>query len=221
MHMPHTLPLPVRATIGPLGRRLLVLFIAVLALSLVGSAIGLWSLLRIGQSTDDMVQRSVTNERLVADAYRLQAINAERYKAVALSSEPEVGETLGADIAETQRQYDALIDTLLTPITAWWLGLPAELGVPILFGVLRKELSLLMIQQALGTPDVGDVLNTGQIFTFLVFLTFYVPCLSTFAVMLKTLGRREAWLSVGVSLACALLMAGVVRLGAALLGLYS
>ena len=116
---------------------------------------------------------------------------------------------------------DALIDTLLTPITAWWLGLPAELGVPILFGVLRQELSLLMIQQALGTPDVGDVLNTGQIFTFLVFLTFYVPCLSTFAVMLKTLGRREAWLSVGVSLACALLMAGVVRLGAALLGLYS
>ena len=110
--MPHTLPLPVRAPIGPLGRRLLVLFIAVLALSLVGSAIGLWSLLRIGQSTDDMVQRSVTNERLVADAYRLQAINAERYKAVALSSEPEVGETLGADIAETQRQYDALIDTL-------------------------------------------------------------------------------------------------------------
>ncbi|MDU7588812.1 MAG: dephospho-CoA kinase, partial [Acidovorax sp.] len=109
--MPHTLPLPVRAPIGPLGRRLLVLFIAVLALSLVGSAIGLWSLLRIGQSTDDMVQRSVTNERLVADAYRLQAINAERYKAVALSSEPEVGETLGADIAETQRQYDALIDT--------------------------------------------------------------------------------------------------------------
>jgi methyl-accepting chemotaxis protein len=69
-------------------------------------------LLRIGQSTDDIVQRSVSNERLVADAYRLQAINAERYKAVALSSEPEVGETLGADIAETQQQYDALIDTL-------------------------------------------------------------------------------------------------------------
>ncbi|UJB66661.1 MCP four helix bundle domain-containing protein [Acidovorax sp. YS12] len=112
MHMPHTLPLPARATVGPLGRRLLGLFVAVLALSLVGSAIGLWSLLRIGQSTDDIVQRSVSNERLVADAYRLQAINAERYKAVALSSEPEVGETLGADIAETQRQYDALIDTL-------------------------------------------------------------------------------------------------------------
>jgi len=38
-----------------------------------------------------------------------------------------------------------------------------------------------------------------------------VPCLSTFAVMLKTLGRKEAWFSVFVSLASALLMAGIVR----------
>jgi methyl-accepting chemotaxis protein len=100
------------SSIGPLGRRLLGLFAAVLALSLLGSAIGLWALQHIGVSTDDIVQRSIANERLVADAYRLQAINAERYKAVALSSEPEVGEILGADIAQTQRQYEALVDTL-------------------------------------------------------------------------------------------------------------
>ena len=85
------------------------------------------------------------------------------------------------------------------------------LGVPILFGVLRKELSLLMIYQALGTLDIMPLLSHAQIFTFLVFLTFYVPCLSTFAVMLKTLGRKEAWFSVFVSLASALLMAGIVR----------
>ena len=112
MHMPHTSFLPLLSSIGPLGRRLLGLFAAVLALSLLGSAIGLWALQHIGVSTDDIVQRSIANERLVADAYRLQAINAERYKAVALSSEPEVGEILGADIAQTQRQYEALVDTL-------------------------------------------------------------------------------------------------------------
>ena len=110
--MPHTSFLPLLSSIGPLGRRLLGLFAAVLALSLLGSAIGLWALQHIGVSTDDIVQRSIANERLVADAYRLQAINAERYKAVALSSEPEVGEILGADIAQTQRQYEALVDTL-------------------------------------------------------------------------------------------------------------
>ena len=106
---------------------------------------------------------------------------------------------------------DAVINTALIPVTTWWLGLPVVLGVPILFGVLRKELSLLMIYQALGTLDIMPLLSHAQIFTFLVFLTFYVPCLSTFAVMLKTLGRKEAWFSVFVSLASALLMAGIVR----------
>ncbi len=107
---------------------------------------------------------------------------------------------------------DALINTALIPVTVWWLGLPVVLGVPILFGVLRKELSLLMIYQALGTLEITPLLDHVQIFTFLVFLTFYVPCLSTFAVMLKTLGRREAWFSVMVSLVSALLMAGAARL---------
>ena len=94
---------------------------------------------------------------------------------------------------------DAAINALFTPVTSWWLGLPAVLGVPILFGVLRKELSLLMIYQALGSQDIGPLLDTVQIATFLVFLTFYVPCVSTFAVMLKTLGRREAVFSVLLS----------------------
>ena len=106
---------------------------------------------------------------------------------------------------------DRLIDLALLPITTRWLGLPVVLGVPILFGVLRKELSLLMIYQALGTLEIMPLLNHIQIFTFLIFLTFYVPCLSTFAVMLKTLGRKEAWFSVMISLTSALLMAGIVR----------
>ena len=109
-------------------------------------------------------------------------------------------------------QADAWINEALTPVTRWWLGLPPELGVPILFGILRKELSLLMIYQALGTLEIAPLLDHVQIFTFLVFLTFYVPCLSTFAVMVKTLGRRQAWLSVLISLACALLLSGTVRM---------
>ena len=112
---------------------------------------------------------------------------------------------------------DALINLALTPVTSWWLGLPVVLGVPILFGVLRKELSLLMIYQALGTQEIGGLLTHAQIFTFLVFLSFYVPCLSTFAVMLKTLGRREALLSVALSIGGALAIAGACRVAALLL----
>jgi ferrous iron transport protein B len=107
---------------------------------------------------------------------------------------------------------DSTINFLLLPVTTWWLGLPVVLGVPILFGVLRKELSLLMIYQALGTSEIVPLLSTVQIATFLVFLTFYVPCVSTFAVMLKTIGRREALFSVALSVATALLISGAVRL---------
>ncbi len=107
---------------------------------------------------------------------------------------------------------DTLINTLLTPVTVWWLGLPLVLGVPIVFGVLRKELSLLMIYQALGTFEIGQYLDWVQLMTFLIFLTFYVPCISTFAVMLKTIGRKEALFSVSLSVGVALLISGLVRL---------
>jgi ferrous iron transport protein B len=106
---------------------------------------------------------------------------------------------------------NTLINTALTPITVWWLGLPAILGIPILFGVLRKELSLLMVYQALGTQDIMPLLDHIQITTFLIFVTFYVPCVSTFAMMLKALGRREAVFSVALSVGIALVIAGMVR----------
>ena len=107
---------------------------------------------------------------------------------------------------------DDWINLALTPITVWWLGLPVVLGVPILFGVLRKELSLLMVFQALGTQELAGVLTVTQIATFLAFLTFYVPCVSTFAMMLKLLGRREAYFSVVLSVGVALVVALAVRL---------
>jgi ferrous iron transport protein B len=106
---------------------------------------------------------------------------------------------------------DNLINTVFTPVTSWWLGLPVVLGVPILFGVLRKELSLLMIYQALGSFEVGAFLDWVQIMTFLIFLTFYIPCISTFAVMLKTIGRKEAFFSIALSVGVALLVSGVIR----------
>ncbi len=113
---------------------------------------------------------------------------------------------------------DASINLLLTPLTTWWLGLPLVLGLPLLFGVLRKELSLLMIFQALGTQDIDTVLGQAQIITLLVFITFYVPCVSTFAVMLKTLGAAKAWFSVMVSIGVAMLLGLLVRFFSLVIG---
>ncbi len=106
---------------------------------------------------------------------------------------------------------DIWINQMLAPVTVWALGLPVVLGVPILFGVLRKELSLLMIYQALGTFEVGNILDWVQISTFLIFLMFYVPCISTFAVMLKVIGRKEALFSIALSIVVAIICSVIVR----------
>lgn len=107
---------------------------------------------------------------------------------------------------------DDVINTIFIPVTSWWLGLPVVLGVPILFGILRKELSLLMIYQALGSFDVGIYLDWIQLSVFLIFLTFYFPCVSTFAVMLKTIGRNSAFVAVSISVTVALVISGIIRL---------
>ena len=105
---------PAPRTTNILGRRLLATFVTVLLLTLAGSAIGVWSLRSVDAATRQAIENNVATERLVADAYRLQAINTERYKAMALSSEPEVGEILSADIERTQTQYRELMDQLAT-----------------------------------------------------------------------------------------------------------
>ncbi|MBF0281864.1 MAG: ferrous iron transporter B [Zetaproteobacteria bacterium] len=110
---------------------------------------------------------------------------------------------------------DDAINRALSPIVYWALGLPVVLGVPLLFGILRKELSLAMMFQALGVVGVAGVagqMDWIQIFVFLIFLTFYVPCVSTIAIMMKTIGFKQAIYSVFLSTGVALLIAFLLRL---------
>ncbi|RTQ33735.1 HAMP domain-containing protein [Variovorax gossypii] len=92
-----------------LGRRLLATFGIVLLLTLAGSGIGIRALSKVDEATREAIRQHGVSERMVVDAYRLQSINAERYKAMALSSEPEVGEILAADIQATEAKYAGLM----------------------------------------------------------------------------------------------------------------
>lgn len=98
----------------------------------------------------------------------------------------------------------------LLPFT-WSLGLPASLGVTLIFGVFRKELTLIMLFQALGTTDVASVLSPGQMMTFTLFVLFYIPCVATIAVLIRELGRRKTALVLGVTTGTALLIGLIAR----------
>jgi len=109
-----------------------------------------------------------------------------------------------------------VLNTALLPIT-WALGLPAAVGVTLIFGVLRKELALVMLFQALGTVQVATVLSAGQMMVFTLFLLFYVPCVAAVAALVRELGRTRAATVVAATTAVALVVGLLARGMAALL----
>ncbi len=104
-----------------------------------------------------------------------------------------------------------ITDIIFRPVT-WLLGLPASVGTPLIFGILRKELSLIMLGQALGSMDFSLVLTKLQMLSYTVFVVFYVPCLATLVAIHKELGTRRTFQIAGITLLVAVLTAVVVRL---------
>ena len=111
---------------------------------------------------------------------------------------------------------DNYINTLVRPIT-WILGLPAAVGLPLIFGILRKELSLVMLYQALGGVDFSSVLTSVQLVTYAVFVVFYIPCLATLAVLKRELGTRNMVIITLLTVVIAMIAAQIARLLAIIL----
>jgi ferrous iron transport protein B len=85
------------------------------------------------------------------------------------------------------------------------------LGVPLVFGIFRKELSLVMLFAALGTTQVAAVLTDGQMFVFATFTLFYVPCIATIAVLHREFGTAKTAAVVGATTGIALVVGVIVR----------
>jgi len=108
------------------------------------------------------------------------------------------------------------VNALLSPLTVILLGLPAAVGLTLIFGILRKELTLVMLVQALGTAQVNTVMSNGQLLTFTLFVVFYIPCVATIAVMAKELGWRDTALISAFSVLLAVVIAVAGRFSYAL-----
>ena len=103
------------------------------------------------------------------------------------------------------------LNMLVRPLS-WVLGLPEQVGVPLIFGVLRKELSLVMLGQALGSMDFPTVMTPVQMITFAVFVVFYVPCLATMLVIRKEIGVKAMWSIVALTTLIATVAGLVARI---------
>ncbi|MFH1609448.1 MAG: nucleoside recognition domain-containing protein [Candidatus Bipolaricaulota bacterium] len=93
----------------------------------------------------------------------------------------------------------------------WPLGLPPQAGVPLVFGVLRKELSLVMLAEAFAPAELATALSVGQMVVFTVFVLFYVPCVATVAALGRELGWRRTGLVILGTTGLALLLGVLAR----------
>jgi ferrous iron transport protein B len=103
------------------------------------------------------------------------------------------------------------INWMLSPLTNL-LGLPNAVGTTLIFGLMRKELSMIMLTQALGTTQVLTVMTKTQVMVFTVFVTFYIPCLATIAALWREIGRKGAGLAILFTLSVAIILALSTRI---------
>jgi ferrous iron transport protein B len=104
------------------------------------------------------------------------------------------------------------ISSFLSPVTVTWLGLPAITGILLIFGILRKELILVMLAAYLGTTNFGDVLTSQQMITLAIVSMFYIPCVATISVLWKDYGWKKAMAICIIEILFAILLAGIVRM---------
>ncbi|MEM2610203.1 MAG: ferrous iron transport protein B [Candidatus Bathyarchaeia archaeon] len=101
------------------------------------------------------------------------------------------------------------ISKALSPITVWWLGLPEITGVILIFGVLRKELTLIMLASLLGTTNFQSILTPLQMFIFALVVMLYIPCVATIAACAREFGWRRALIIALVEILFAILAGGI------------
>jgi len=101
------------------------------------------------------------------------------------------------------------IANILSPVTVTWLGLPAITGITLIFGVLRKELTLIMLSTLFGTTDFAQVMTPVQMIVFTLVAMLYIPCIATIAALVKEFGWKKTYLITVFEILLALLLGGI------------
>ena len=55
------------------------------------------------------------------------------------------------------------MNALLSPITVLWLGLPAVVGITLIFGIVRQELTILTLAVIFQTANFTTIMSPVQL----------------------------------------------------------
>lgn len=98
---------------------------------------------------------------------------------------------------------------ILSPITVDWLGLPALSGILLIFGIIRKELVVVMPAVIFGTTNLAEVFTPLQMIVLAFVTMLYIPCAATIAALAKEFGKKTAFYITVFDLAFAVFIGGI------------
>jgi ferrous iron transport protein B len=101
------------------------------------------------------------------------------------------------------------IANIMSPITVTWLGLPLMAGIALIFGILRKELTLIMLATLFAPIPLANAMTPVQMIVFTLVAMLYIPCVATIGALVKEFGWRKALLITVFEIVFALLVGGI------------
>jgi ferrous iron transport protein B len=101
------------------------------------------------------------------------------------------------------------VSNALSPITVFWLGLPAIAGILLILGFVRKEMVLLAAVAIFSSTNLALFFSPVQLVTLALVNMIYIPCLSTVAVLAKDYGWKTAAVISVANFAVAILVGGI------------
>lgn len=107
----------------------------------------------------------------------------------------------------------APINTALAPITVYILGLPVGVGVYLFYGVLRKELNLVLLEIFVVSQGLtmAQYMTPLQMLTFTMVTMLYIPCLATIITIKKETGWKYALQVLFLELGIAVVVGGIMH----------
>ncbi|MEM2514737.1 MAG: nucleoside recognition domain-containing protein, partial [Candidatus Bathyarchaeia archaeon] len=104
----------------------------------------------------------------------------------------------------------SFLSKVLSPITVIWLGLPEITGILLIFGVLRKELILILLTTLFGSENLHKFLTPLQMFILSLVMMLYLPCIATMAACIKEFDWKKAVIMAVSEILFAVLLGGLI-----------
>ncbi len=101
------------------------------------------------------------------------------------------------------------VNDLLAPVTVLWLGLPAVIGITLIFGIVRKELTILTLAVIFQTTDFAAIMSPVQLIVLALVSMLYIPCISVILVLASEFGWRKALAISATEVVMAIALGGV------------